>query len=131
MLHRSSEDYLKTIYVLHMNSGTVRSVDVAEHLGVTKPSVCNAIRVLKEGGFLIMDERKRLSFTETGREMAKRIYERHCILREALISIGISREIAERDACRIEHDISRETFEKLKDFLGNHTGLRSNLKGDG
>lgn len=125
-LHRSAEDYLKAIYVLHLKNGTVRSIDVADHLGVTKTSVCNAVRVLKEDGFIVMDEGKRLILTRNGRKTAKLIYERNCVLREILVSIGISRETAEKDACRMEHDISRETFTKLKELIGNHTLLQTN-----
>ena len=113
-LHRSGEDYLEAILILEQKRGYVRSSDVAEQLSVTKPSVTNATRLLREGGFLTMDEDKLIHLTELGREVAESIYERHCILTEGLIFLGIDPEAAEQDACRIEHDISRETFEKLK-----------------
>ena len=115
-LHRSGEDYLEAMLILDQKHGYVRSSDVAEQLSVTKPSVTNATRLLREGGFLTMDEDKLIHLTELGREVAESIYERHCILTEGLIYLGVDPEMAEQDACRIEHDISRETFEKLKEY---------------
>lgn len=116
-LHRTGEDYLEAILILEQKRGYTRSSDVAERINVTKPSVTNATRLLKEGGFLMMDGDKRIHLTELGCEVAESIYERHCILTESLISLGADPETAERDACRIEHDISRETYEKLKACL--------------
>lgn len=115
-LHRSGEDYLEAIMILEQKRGYVRSSDVAEQMNVTKPSVTNATRLLREGGFLTMDEEKLIHLTELDREVAESIYERHCILTEGLIYLGVDPETAEQDACRIEHDISRETFEKLKEY---------------
>ena len=115
-LHRSGEDYLEAILILGQKRGYVRSSDVAEQMKVTKPSVTNATRLLREGGFLMMDGDKQIYLTELGREVAESIYERHCILTEGLIYLGVDPEMAEQDACRIEHDISRETFEKLKEY---------------
>ena len=115
-LHKSGEDYLEAILILEQKRSYVRSSDVAEQMKVTKPSVTNATRLLKEGGFLTMDGDKQIHLTELGREVAASIYERHCVLTEGLIYLGIDPETAEQDACRIEHDISRETFEKLKAF---------------
>ena len=112
----SGEDYLEAMLILDQKHGYVRSSDVAEQLSVTKPSVTNATRLLREGGFLTMDEEKLIHLTELGREVAESIYERHCILTEGLIYLGVDPEMAEQDACRIEHDISRETFEKLKEY---------------
>ena len=113
-LHRSEEDYLEAMLVLQQKNGFVRSLDVAEYLNVTKPSVSNATRLLKEGGFLTMDEDKLIHLTELGQEVAETIYERHCVLTDGLIFLGVDPEIAEQDACRIEHDLSRQSFEKLK-----------------
>ncbi len=113
-LHKSGEDYLEAILILEQKRGYVRSSDVAEQMKVTKPSVTSATRLLKEGGFLTMDGDKQIHLTELGREVAASIYERHCVLTEGLIYLGVDPEPAEQDACRIEHDISRETFEKLK-----------------
>ena len=115
-LHRSGEDYLEAILILEHKRGYVRSLDVAQQLSVTKPSVSNATRLLKEGGFLTMDEEKLIHLTELGREVAESIYERHCILTEGLIFLGVEPETAEQDACRIEHDLSRQSFEKLKEY---------------
>ena len=115
-LHRSGEDYLEAILILEHKRGYVRSLDVAQQLSVTKPSVSNATRLLKEGGFLTMDEEKLIHLTELGREVAESIYERHCILTEGLIFLGVDPETAEQDACRIEHDLSRQSFEKLKEY---------------
>ena len=115
-LHKSGEDYLEAILILEQKRGYVRSSDVAEQMKVTKPSVTNATRLLKEDGFLTMDGDKQIRLTELGREVAESIYERHCILTEGLIYLGVDPEMAEQDACRIEHDISRETFEKLKEY---------------
>ena len=113
-LHKSGEDYLEAILILEQKRSYVRSSDVAEQMKVKKPSVTNATRLLKEGGFLSMDGDKQIHLTELGREVAASIYERHCVLTEGLIYLGVDPETAEQDACRIEHDISRETFEKLK-----------------
>ena len=85
-------------------------------MNVTKPSVTNATRLLREGGFLTMDEEKLIHLTELGREVAESIYERHCILTEGLIYLGVDPETAEQDACRIEYDLSRQSFEKLKEY---------------
>lgn len=115
-LHRSGEDYLEAILILEQKRGYVRSSDVAEQMNVTKPSVTNATRLLREGGFLTMDEEKLIHLTELGREVAESIYERHCILTEGLIYLGVDPETAEQDACRIEHDLSRQSFEKLKEY---------------
>ena len=114
-LHRSGEDYLEAILILEQKRGYVRSSDVAEQMNVTKPSVTNATWLLREGGFLTMDEEKLIHLTELGREVAGSVYERHCILTEGLIYLGVDPETAEEDACRIEHELSRQSFEKLKE----------------
>ena len=113
-LHASGEDYLEAILVLQRQKGMVRSVDVARHLEVTKPSVCNAVATLREGGFLTMDEDYSLHLTDVGREVAEQIYEKHRFFTDRLIAAGVDPETAERDACRIEHVISDESFERLK-----------------
>ena len=114
-LHASGEDYLEAILVLHKKMGMVRSVDVARHMEVTKPSVCVAVNTLKDGGFLIMDENHFLHLTDIGREVAEKIYERHCFFTEQLIATGVDPKTAEADACRIEHIISDESFSRLKE----------------
>ena len=113
----SGEDYLETILVLQKKLGMVRSVDVARHMEVSKPSVCHAVATLRDGGFLTMDEDHFLHLTDVGREVAEKIYERHCFFTEQLIAAGVNPETAEADACRIEHVISNESFQKLKDAL--------------
>ena len=111
----SGEDYLETILVLQKKLGMVRSVDVARHMDVSKPSVCHAMATLRDGGFLTMDEDHFLHLTDIGREVAETIYERHCFFTEQLIAAGIDPEIAEADACRMEHVISTESFLRLKE----------------
>ena len=119
-LRASGEDYLETILVLHKKTGMVRSVDVARHMGVSKPSVCVAVNTLKDGGFLTMDEDHFLHLTDVGREVAEQIYEKHRFFTDRLIEVGVDPETAERDACRIEHVISQESFEHLKDAYNTH-----------
>ena len=114
-LHASGEDYLEAILVLQKEKGMVRSVDVARHMEVSKPSVCHAVATLQDGGFLTMDEDHFLHLTDVGREVAEKIYERHCFFTKQLIAAGVDLETAERDACRIEHVISDETFRRLKE----------------
>ena len=113
-LHASGEDYLEAILVLHKKMGTVRSVDVARHMEVSKPSVCHAVATLRDGGFLTMDEDHFLHLTDLGREVAEATYEKHRFFTDRLIEAGVDPGTAERDACRIEHVISEETFERLK-----------------
>ena len=113
-LHASGEDYLEAILVLQKQKGIVRSVDVARHLEVTKPSVCHAVATLREGGFLTMDSDYFLHLTDVGREVAEQIYEKHRFFTERLIAAGVDPKIAEANACRIEHVISEESFQRLK-----------------
>ena len=107
-LHASGEDYLEAILVLHKKMGMVRSVDVARHMDVSKPSVCHAVATLRDGGFLTMDEDHFLYLTDIGLEVAETIYERH-------IAAGVDPKTAEADACRMEHVISTESFLRLKE----------------
>ena len=113
-LHASGEDYLEAILVLQNQKGMVRSVDVARHMDVSKPSVCHAVATLKNGGFLTMDDGFFLHLTNIGREVAEQIYEKHRFFTERLIAAGVDPETAEADACRIEHVISEESFQRLK-----------------
>ena len=113
-LHASGEDYLEAILVLQKQKGMVRSVDVARHMDVSKPSVCHAVATLKSGGFLTMDDGFFLHLTNIGREVAEQIYEKHRFFTERLIAAGVDPKIAEADACRIEHVISEESFRRLK-----------------
>ena len=113
-IYASGEDYLEAVLVLQKEKGMVRSVDLARHMGFSKPSISHAVGVLKNGCVLTVDEDGYLHLTEDGREVAEKIYERHQFFTEQLVAVGVDRETAERDACRIEHAISEETFQKLK-----------------
>ena len=113
-LHASGEDYLEAVLVLQKQKGMVRSVDIARHMDVSKPSVCHAVATLKDGGFLTMDDGFFLHLTNIGREVAEQIYEKHRFFTERLIAAGVDPETAEADACRIEHVISEESFQRLK-----------------
>lgn len=114
-LHQSGEDYLEAILLLQKEKEMVRSVDVARHMEVTKPSVCHAVVTLRDGGFLTMDSDYFLHLTDVGREVAEQIYEKHRFFTDRLIEAGVDPETAERDACRMEHVISQESFEHLRD----------------
>lgn len=113
-LHTSGEDYLKAIYVLQKNKGIVRSIDVAERMSVSKPSVSHAVKLLREGGFITMDDDYTLHLTDLGREIAEKLYERHQYFTEQLTGAGVDVTIAEAEACKMEHTISDESFRKLK-----------------
>ena len=119
-LHASGEDYLEAILILQKQKGesAVRSVDLARHMGFSKPSISHAVGVLKSGGFLTVDGDGYLHLTDAGKEVAEKIYERHCILTAGLINMGVSPKQAEQDACRIEHAISDESFQKLREIFG-------------
>ena len=106
--------YLETIYILSKKSNAVRSVDVGEYMGFSKPSVSRAVGILKKNGYLETNGDGYLNLTESGLATAKKIYERHTILSDFLIRLGVDEEIAVKDACKMEHDISDETFEALK-----------------
>lgn len=116
-LHESGEMYLETIHVLSRKREHVRSIDVGEYMGFSKPSVSRAVGLLKNGHYINVDGNGYLTLTEEGREIAEKIYERHTVLTEILISIGVSHDTASSDACKIEHDISDETFEAIKKFF--------------
>ena len=113
-LKESGEMYLETIYVLSLQSGSVRSIDVAEHLGYSKPSVSRAVGLLKKDGLLLMDETGALKLTEAGEARAKIIYERHTVLSKLLMNLGVDEKTATEDACRIEHYISEKSFDAIK-----------------
>lgn len=119
-LYKSGEDYLKAVLALMNRNGCVRSLDVAKYLNVSKPSVSRAMRLLTEGQFLSMDEKKQIHLTELGREVAETMYERNRILTQELIALGVDPETAEQDACKIEHDLSDITYEKLKAHWEKH-----------
>ena len=112
-IQKSSEDYLESMLIMRERHGYIRSIDVAEHLGVTKPSVSYATRRLRENGYISMDKDGLITLLDSGLEIAERILRRHRMLTELLVSLGVSEETAERDACKLEHDISEETFAAL------------------
>ena len=116
-IHASGEDYLEAVLVLQKKQGMVRSIDLARHMGFSKASISHAVGVLRDGSFLTMDEDGFLHLTDIGREVAEKIYERHQFFTEQLVAAGVDRETAEADACRIEHDISAETYERLKESI--------------
>lgn len=116
-IHASGEDYLEAVLVLQKEKGMVRSVDLARHMGFSKPSISHAVGVLRDGGFLTMDTDGYLHLTEAGREVAEKIYERHCVLTSGLIKLGVDPKQAETDACRMEHVVSDESFQKLRKAL--------------
>ena len=118
-LHASGEDYLEAILILQkqMGESAVRSVDLARHMGFSKPSISHAVGVLRDGGFLTVDKDGFLHLTEEGREIAEKIYERHQFFTEQFIAAGVNETTAEQDACRIEHAISDESFQKLQKYF--------------
>ena len=116
-LQESGQMYLETILILTEQSPHVRSIDVCEHMGFSKPSVSRAIGLLKSGGYITVDKDGYISLTDEGRNMAQKIYDRHSTLTAFLISLGVSEETADTDACKIEHHISDESLEAIKAFL--------------
>lgn len=113
-LHQSGEDYLEAILVLKEEKGSVRSIDVAQHLGFSKPSISRAVSILRASGYITMEKDGRLELTQAGDQVAREIYERHRLLTDWLVRLGVPPGIAAEDACKIEHDISPETFRCLK-----------------
>ncbi|MGI5968053.1 MULTISPECIES: metal-dependent transcriptional regulator [Anaerotruncus] len=118
-IHESAENYLEAILILKNEKGLVRSIDIAQHLGFSKPSVSRAMSQFRENGYIIMDKDGWITLTNSGREIAEHIYERHRCLTEWLTALGVSAKTAAADACKIEHDISDETFQKLREHIGN------------
>ena len=116
-LQESAEMYLETIYLLTQQSSTVRSIDVAEHMGYSKPSVSRAVGLLKQGGYVVVDEDGFLSLTGDGKAVAEKIFERQTVLSRLFIRLGVSEAVAAEDACKIEHIISDETFNAIKNYL--------------
>ena len=116
-LQESGEMYLETIYVLSKEHDSVRSVDVAEHMGYSKPSVSRAVGLLKKGGYLTMAEDGYLTLTDEGKATAKKIFERHTVLSKFLALVGVSDEVAAKDACKIEHVVSDETIAAIKKYI--------------
>lgn len=119
-LQESGEMYLETIYTLTRERANVRSIDVCEHMGFSKPSVSRAVGLLKNGGFITVDKDGYICLTEIGVEIAEKIYNRHRVLTEFFSWLGVSDEVAAQDACKIEHDISDESFEAIKRAMDRH-----------
>lgn len=118
-LQESGEMYLETIYVLSKKNPTVRSIDVGEYMGYSKPSVSRAVGLLKSGGYITVDSDGYITLTDAGKEVAEKMYERHTMLTEFLVGLGVDRNIAAEDACKIEHDISDESFNAIKKHFEN------------
>ena len=116
-LMESGEMYLEAILVLSREHGFVRSIDVSEYLGYSKPSVSRAMGILRSGGYVTVDKDGALTLTDTGREIAEKIYERHTLLSELLVRMGVSEETAAADACKLEHVISDESFQAIKNHV--------------
>ena len=113
-IHKSAEDYLEAMLMLKEEWGYIRSIDVAEKLGVTKPSVSYATKRLRESGYITLDSAGMIVLLPPGLEIAERMYERHKLLTELLMGLGVSPDTARKDACEIEHDLSEETFEAIR-----------------
>lgn len=117
-MRESGEMYLETIYILGQKQQNVRSIDVAEEMGFSKPSVSRGVSILKQQGYLTVDGNGFLELTDSGMDLAKKIYERHTVLTEALVRLGVDPEIAQQDACKMEHIISDETLNAFKRHMG-------------
>lgn len=113
-IRKASEDYLEAMLMLQQELGYIRSVDIADKLGVTKPSVSYATKRLRENGYISMDDSGLITLNETGLEIAEKIYERHRVLTDFIMSLGVDKQTAYDDACLMEHDISEKTFEAIK-----------------
>lgn len=118
-IHESAEDYLECILMLHSQKGAVRSIDIVHELSYSKPSVSIAMKRLRENGYVEMDTDGFITLTDAGEAIAQRIYERHRVLTAFLTRLGVSAETAAADACKIEHDISEESYEKIKELILN------------
>lgn len=113
-LYESGENYLETILILRNRGAEVRSIDIVREMELSKPSVSRAVGILRDGGFITVDENGYITLTPDGLAVAEQIYERHEVLTDWLVGLGVNRETAEQDACKLEHAISAESFEKLK-----------------
>lgn len=119
-IHESAENYLETILALSQTKQFVRSIDIVNEMNFSKPSVSVAMKHLRESGHIVMDESGYITLTESGLEIANNIYERHQVLSALLVKLGVDQETAKEEACRIEHDISQDTFEKIKIWVKNN-----------
>lgn len=114
-IHESSEDYLETILILKERTGQVRSIDIATEMNYSKPSISVAMKKLRENGYIEVDRDGFITLTDSGYEIASSIYDRHKLLTKFFISLGVNAEVAAVDACKIEHDLSEETFQKIRE----------------
>lgn len=121
MLQESGEMYLETIHILHQKKGAVRSVDVADHMGFSRPSVSRGIGLLKKEGFITVDKNGYISLTKQGKRTAEKIYERHILLAKFLVRLGVDEITAAKDACKIEHHISDISFQAIKNHVAKYT----------
>ena len=121
-IQESGEMYLETIHILKKRMGNVRAIDVASEMNFSKPSVSRALGILRENGYIAVDKNGYITLNNSGREIAEKIYERHTLLTEFFISIGVPNEVAQDDACKIEHHISDETFKAIKAFAQKKGG---------
>ena len=119
-LHESAEDYLETILILFERNGQVRSIDIVNEMNFSKPSISIAMKKLRENGYIRMDVNGLITLTDAGREIAERIYARHKLLTKVLVSIGIDEKKAAEEACKIEHDIDDETYDKIGAFYESY-----------
>lgn len=119
-IQESAENYLETIYILHKKTGSVRSIDVVNHLGFSKPSVSNAMKQFRENGYVTVDDGGFITLTDLGLEVAEKMYRRHELLTKVLISLGVSEDTAKEDACRIEHYLSDESFEAIEKHVAQY-----------
>ena len=120
VIHESAEDYLESILILQEQRGEVHSIDIVNRLGYSKPSVSRAMGILREGGYILMEKDGAITLTDSGKKLAETIYERHTVLSELLIRLGVDEKAATDDACRIEHVISDESFQAIKQYYYQH-----------
>lgn len=121
-IQESGEMYLETIHVLYKKTGSVRAIDVGEHMGYSKPSVSRAMGILKNAGYIEVDNHGFITLTDAGLEIANKMYERHTLLTELLMLLGVDKDTATDDACKIEHHISEQSFDAIKSFVEKNKG---------
>lgn len=126
VIHASAEDYLETILMIQERCGTVRSIDIVNELGYSKPSVSIAMKKLRESGYISMASDGCITLNESGMEIAKRIYRRHKYLTRLFILLGVSEDVAAEDACKVEHDLSDETFTRIREYLDRYDAQHPN-----
>ena len=113
-IYESGEDYLETILILYQRNGSVRAIDVVREMELSKPSVSRAMGILREGGYIVVDDNGYITLTDEGKNVAETIYERHRVFTDWLIWLGVAPDVAAQDACRLEHDMSDETFSAIR-----------------